>query len=311
MTQRKITDDIFIDTWKRLKSPRAVANALGIPEREAYRRRRSIEGKHGIVLGANADGVYVPENMRRLELGLENGVAIVFSDAHYWPEDPSPAHNALIEVIKELKPKLTCANGDVLDGATISRHEPLGWQQLPSLREELDVCQDRMDEVKRATPRGSKRIWTMGNHCMRFDRYLATNAAAFENVKGTRLTDHFPDWQFGMSLHLNGSNTVIKHRWHNGVHAAYNNALKSGTNIVTGHLHRLAVTPWGDYNGRRYGVDTGTLADPHGDQFSYGEDSPSPHAAGFAVLTYENGRLLPPELCEVVDGIAYFRGQRV
>jgi len=29
------------------------------------------------------------------------------------------------------------------------------------------------------------------------------------------------------------------------------------------------------------------------------------------VLKFENGRLLPPELCEVIDGHAYFRGQRV
>jgi predicted phosphodiesterase len=310
MTLRKITDDIFIETWKRLKSPRAVANALGIPEREAYKRRRAVETKYGLTLAANADGVFVPDNRRRLEMGLEKGTVVVFSDAHYWPEDPSVAHEALIEVITELKPKLVVANGDVLDGARISRHEPLGWQDLPSVREELDVCTERLAEVKKAA-RGAKRIWTIGNHDIRFDRMLATNVSAFEGVKGTRLSDHFTDWQFGMSLHLNGSNTVVKHRWHNGVHAAYNNALKSGTNIVTGHLHRLAITPWGDYNGRRYGVDTGTLADPHGDQFSYGEDAPSPHAAGFAVLTFENGRLLPPELCEVVDGVAYFRGQRV
>jgi hypothetical protein len=105
---------------------------------------------------------------------------------------------------------------------------------------------------------------------------------------------------------------MIKHRYHNGIHATYNNALKAGRSIVTGHLHRLCVTPWGDYNGRRWGVDTGCLADPHGPQFAYAEDNPSPHCSGFAVLTFdEDGEMLPPELCEVINGCAYFRGERI
>lgn len=305
-----ITDERFIDAWKRLKSPRAVANELNLPEREVYKRRRRIESKFGMTLAANEKGIYVPENLRRLEMNVENGHVIVFSDAHYWPEDPSPAHNALVQVIKDLKPKMTIANGDVMDGARISRHEPLGWQALPTVREEIDVCTDRMDEIKGATPKGSKRVWTMGNHDIRFDRLLAANVSAMEGIAGMRLSDHFPDWQFGMSIHINGD-TVVKHRYHNGIHATYNNTMKSGVNMVTGHLHRLQVTAWGDYNGRRYGVDTGTLAEPQGDQFSYMEDNPSPWASGFAVLTFEHGRLLPPELCEVVDGVAYFRGKRV
>lgn len=308
--QQKVSDEQFIDTWKRLKSPRAVANALGIAERNAYVRRRAIEAKYGITLGTTGPNLYVPENKRRLEMGLENGTALVFSDAHYWPEDPSVGHLALVELAKELRPKLIVANGDVLDGARISRHDPLGWQSVPTLRDELDVCNERLSEIKKASP-GSKRIWTRGNHDARMNMYLVKNAPALEGVQGSRLEDHFPDWQHGMSLHLNGSSTVIKHRWHNGVHATYNNTVKSGVNIVTGHLHRLQVSAWGDYNGRRYGVDTGTLADPLGDQFDYLEDNPTPWAQGFAVLTFEHGRLLPPELCEIVDGVAYFRGQRV
>jgi len=112
-------------------------------------------------------------------------------------------------------------------------------------------------------------------------------------------------------MHINES-TVIKHRWHNGIHAVYNNVLKAGRNIVTGHLHKLQTTPWGDYNGRRYGVDTGTLAEPSGHQFLYLEGNPVPWASGFAVLTFdENGMLLPPELVEVIGETAYFRGKAV
>jgi hypothetical protein len=69
--------------------------------------------------------------------------------------------------------------------------------------------------------------------------------------------------------------------------------------------------PISDYDGRRWGVDAGTLAEPYGDQFTYTEMNPVNWCSGFCVLTFENGKLLPPELCEVIDGIAYFRGQRV
>lgn len=310
MSKLKATDEQFIEAWHRLRSARAVAAELGMATRNVYLRRRELEDKLGIQLAASGSKLFVPHNKRRLEMGIENGNVIVFSDAHYWPEDPSVAHLALVRVCKDMKPKLVIANGDVVDGARISRHEPLGWQHLPYVREELDVAAERLAEVKGAA-KGAQRIWTMGNHDARFDKYLAVNAPQIDGVAGSRLADHFTDWQFGMSLHLNGGDTVVKHRWHNGIHAAYNNTIKAGTNIVTGHLHRLAITPWGDYRGRRYGVDTGTLADPLGDQFSYLEDNPVPWASGFAVLTFEHGRLLPPELCEVIDGIAYFRGSRV
>jgi len=104
----------------------------------------------------------------------------------------------------------------------------------------------------------------------------------------------------------------VKHRFNGGIHAAYQNTLKAGTNIVTGHTHYLEVKPWGDYRGRRYGVQTGTLAEPDSPAFSYCEDAPTAWCSGFAVLTYDKyGNLLPPELLEVIDGVAVFRGKAV
>ncbi len=70
---------------------------------------------------------------------------------------------------------------------------------------------------------------------------------------------------------------IIKHRYKGGVHATHNNTVSSGVSICTGHLHSLKVTPYSDYNGVRYGVDTGTLAETDGPQFTYA------HQAGFWV----------------------------
>jgi len=48
-----------------------------------------------------------------------------------------------------------------------------------------------------------------------------------------------------------------------------------------------------------------------GRQFAYLEHNPVMWASGFAVLTYRNGVLLPPELVEVVDGEAFFRSCKI
>jgi hypothetical protein len=184
------------------------------------------------------------------------------------------------------------------------------WESRPNVKQELEAVQDRMAELADAAG-GAKLHWNWGNHDMRFDTKLSSMVPEFEGVFGFSLKDHFPRWKFSMSLMVN-DHTMIKHRWHNGVHAAWNNVLKSGVSIATGHLHALQVRPYTDYNGTRYAVDTGTLAHPAGPQFRYSEDTPANHRSGLAVLTFYRGRLMPPELIEVVDedeGLVSFRGQ--
>ena len=100
------------------------------------------------------------------------------------------------------------------------------------------------------------------------------------------------------------------HRWKGGVHATHNNTAGSGKSMVTGHLHSLKVTPYSDYNGTRYGVDTGTMAHPWGPQFQYAMDTPRNWRSGFAALTFVDGRLMWPEVFHVIDeGMIEFRGK--
>lgn len=314
-----LSDEEFISAWTQAGgSPRAVAQFTGMPERAVYKRRASLANR-GVILKSiptgSSRGQWTHDDIGRAykkqnDLTVTDGSVIVFSDAHWWPNHArTVANEALHILIKELKPKAIVANGDLFDGARVSRHAPIGWAELPSVRQELEVCQERLADIEMILPKECAKFWNVGNHDARFDRALVTNAPEYEGIV-ERLEDKFDRWDFAWSLMVNG-NVMIKHRYHNGIHAAYNNALKSGVSIVTGHLHRLAVTPWADYNGRRYGVDTGTLADPHGPQFDYAENNPSPHTSGFAVLNFKDGRLLPPELVEVIDGMAFFRGDCV
>jgi hypothetical protein len=201
--------------------------------------------------------------------------------------------------IKEIKPNAVIANGDIFDGAGISRHPRIGWAKSPSVMEELKACTISMGYIEEAAKEARhnvKLVWPLGNHDARFETFLAANAPQYEHVKGFTLRDHFPDWEPCWAVWIN-EGTVIKHRFKGGIHATHNNAIWSGKNIVTGHLHSLKVTPFSDYNGVRYGIDTGTLAEPYGPQFEdYTEHGPLNWRSGFAVLTFVDGKLLLPEL---------------
>lgn len=317
MATAQLSDQDFIDLWNKLRSATAMMKTTGLDMTTIYRRRRRIEKRYDIQLAADHPSsptfqVTLPANGVRVNVDIDDGIALVASDAHYWPGIISTAHRAFTVAARELRPKMIVMNGDLFDGATISRHDRIGWDHAPTVKEELQAVSERLDEIFTACPT-AKRFWTTGNHDIRFNSRLAAMAGQYEGVKGFTLSDHFPEWIFSTSLMVN-DHTMIKHRWHNGVHATYNNVLKSGTSMVTGHLHALQVRPFTDYNGTRYAVDTGTLACPTGEQFAYAEDNPMNHRSGFAVLTFKEGRLLPPELLEVIDedaGQVFFRGQLI
>lgn len=314
----KVSDEEFIACWKRLAKPSAIAQALGIDIRQVYRRRSQIEEKNGFILDvADEKRTKRPRNHvsrigHRITLDVPDGVAVIFGDAHYWPGDRSVAHQALVDIIKKLKPDVVICNGDAFDGARISRHPATSWAKMPEVADELAYCQEMLGEIVFAAPDNAKLVWNMGNHDTRFSARLAQTAGEYVGVHGTDLPDHFPEWNFAWSTQIN-DDTMVKHRWHNGLHAAWNNVLKSGFNLFSNHLHRLCITPMTDYRGRRYGVDCGTLSDfgPEVDKFIYGEDNPFNWGSGFAVATFKNGKLLPPELVVVHDGVAYFRGKSV
>jgi hypothetical protein len=323
MAGKPLSTEEFIKAWHAANcAPEAVARLTGLTPRAVYGRRKKLVAL-GVVLPTipstsigRANTVYSSDAarsyIRERQADISDGVVVVFSDAHFWPQEQTVANLALLEVIKALKPKRLIANGDIFDGARISRHAPLGWAELPTVKEEIEICQERMHEIRMAAQPKKTQCefdWNIGNHDQRFDKFLVAHASEMAGSV-PRLQDKFPEWEMAWSLKLNNK-VMIKHRWHNGIHATYNNALKGGMSIVTGHLHRLCVTPWADYTGRRWGVDTGTLSDPHLPQFDYGENNATPHTPGFAVLTFKDGELLPPELVEVIGDVAYFRGQVV
>lgn len=319
------TDDEFISAWHAGRySPAKVASLLGIGERAVYSRRNAMKAK-GIELPSVPGGFLMEQepaywtHKKQTNFEIDNGVVIVGSDAHIWPGARTTALRAMIEVTASLAKhiKLLVANGDWVDGARTNRHDPHGWNATPTVKEEIQCVTEGLHDWRMAAKpsrSGCASHYRIGNHELNYERYLVSRAKEFRGMPGTRLADNFPEWELGWSTFINRRSetpTMIKHRINGGIHAGYNNTLKSGVTTVTGHTHILEAKPWGDYRGRRWGVQTGCLATPDGPQFEYAENGPSPACSGFAVLTFKDGVLLPPELCEVIRGKAYFRSQVV
>jgi hypothetical protein len=312
------TDVEFIKLWGELQSAAKLAQHLGIATRAVFLRRRWIEEHYKIKLGASdhrgakydssRPKSYSP--LKQIELGIEDGIVLVFSDAHFIPGQRSTAFKGLLWAIQEFKPKAVICNGDAFDGASISRHDASDQPQT-SVIQELKACQAMLgdiEETAKTERHNVKLIFTYGNHDARFATRLANNAPQFKDVQGFKLPDHIPDWEFCWACWPTNE-VIVKHRYKGGIHATHNNTVTAGVSIVTGHLHSLKVTPFSDYNGNRYGVDTGTLAETDGPQFTYGELNPNNHRSGFAVLTFFNGKLLWPELVHKFDeGQVEFRG---
>jgi len=309
----------FLEIWDRYGSVEKVAEFLKIDKRAVHRRRRRIEASENVPLATvhpntnlYAQLQPIKTSLNRVELGVLDQTIIVFSDSHFWPGEYTTAYKGLLWAIKELKPHAVISNGDAFDGASISRHDPLGWSKTPSVIEELKAVQAHLGEIEetaKAARHNCKLLFTWGNHDTRFANKLAVQAPQYREVHGFKLEDHLPAWEFAWSVWPT-PDCVIKHRYKSGVHAAHNNTVNAGISIVTGHLHSLKVTPFADYTGNRYGVDTGTLAEPYGRQFEYGEDNPLNHRSGFCVLTFKGGKLLWPELVHKwSDTQVEFRGQ--
>jgi len=316
---QKVSDEDFLGAWNRLKSAAKVAQAFGCTERWAHQNRRRLEAKLKIQLVAQADTARAFDHLQthhltkaRHHAGITDGVVIVFSDAHFWPNVRTTAFKGLLWAISQLKPYAVINNGDAFDGASISRFPRIGWTQQPSVREELTACQEALGEIEavaKAARHNVQLIWPLGNHDSRFENFLAANAPGYEGVAGFTLKDHFQAWKPCWSCWLT-DDVVVKHRYKNGIHATHTNTMGAGTSIITGHLHSLKCTPYSDYRGNRYGVDTGTLADIDGKQFNdYLEDNPVNWRSGFAVLTFRDSRLLFPELAiKHSEGMIDFRG---
>lgn len=319
MTVAACSDDEFVDLWRKLGgSAVKLARHLGVSERAVHLRRRNMERLRQTTLegdpNANNPGGGARAWKSRVPLMLRDGVIVCPSDLHSMPlrmrDQDTLAMQALLRLLPLLRPDVVLFLGDALDGASISRHPPQGWEVKPSVEDEVGAVQHDLSRIADASG-GAQLSWVVGNHDQRYDYTLAQRVPEFRNMTGFSLADAFPDWDFAWSYLINQTALAV-HRWHGGVHARWNNVLKAGCSVISGDTHRLGATPYVTQSGgTNWAVECGTMADTEAPCFEYLRGVAPQWQQGFAVLTIRDGELMPPELCMVSGGGAWFRGELI
>ena len=315
MAKEGITDEQFIKCWQTYQGAADVAKALGIMERTVHARRRVLEERYNIDLLSRKEAARIDQDNMECRIKLKDGTIMVGSDPHYNPDlPPSTAHKAFVKMAKKLKPDWIVMNGDLGDFPAIGRFHRIGWEKRPTVAREINCIGERLAEIREASP-GSRVHRTIGNHDLRFDGVLSNKVPEYEGIKGMTLDYHLKSWPATWTMQVNDPcELMIMHRWKSSLHAPLTNAKEAGCSFLTGHLHRQHDYDHTYVNNRQiYGIDAGTMAelhDGHNPSFLYTEGRPTNWRAGWYLLTFRNGLLMPPERCKVLElGRFWWRGE--
>jgi hypothetical protein len=325
ISKQKISDRDVIRGIER-DGVHETAKRFGLNRRSFKERRRRIEKRLNIRINppckipqetTNSDKWAYTEHGGRVHREVRNGVVIVAGDNHYEPGHIPVMHRALVKLCKELRPAGIVIDGDVCDFSALSRYAKIGWEKRHKVKDEIEAAKDRLHEIEMAVGRAFK-DWPLGNHDARFNTILANSPEGKEyaEIHGTSLKDHFPLWTPCWAVWLNENTpafTICQHRARGGEHSAYRNAKDFHCHYVTGHDHHPYVRGYTSAVQTVYGVNHGMLADIDQSIFvNWTEARPLNWRSAFAVLTYSNGALMPPELCEKLDDHhVWFRGKPI
>lgn len=297
----KLQSEEFIRVYRELQSAKAVAEHFGISVNSVTQTRARLEKKGYLLPQFDKRKAYakaeIDYSRAVYRMRIDDGQVLIGSDFHIWPGARTTMQRAFIQFARKLKPHTVVLNGDVCDFATISRHPSIGWESKPTVKQELEAVGDFLGDLLTASGK-SKRVWCAGNHDLRFESRIAAQLSELAGLDGVHLKDRFPEWVPCWRCDIN-DDIIVKHRGQGGEHADWNNVVKAGKSIVTGHDHRANVTAFRDYRGIRWGVRCGYMGEsPLDEQFvHYLEASEATTwIPAFAVLTFKGGRLLWPEL---------------
>lgn len=245
---------------------------------------------------------------------IKKGAIVVFSDAHYYSDEPTLSHLALRAVVKKLQPTAIVCNGDGFEFKTISKHSPnfIGEKRLTP-HQEIEIVKARLKELKNDCPTAITH-YNLGNHSIRLEKYVMSQAPALADF-GLTMKDILPDWHPALSLYINKgiaqTPTRLLHAWHSGLHGEYNNVLKTGCHVITSHTHKLSAVAYTDERGERYGISTGFLGDLDDELFNYTFGTTKNWQCGFLVLHFDDYELVNFEFCRVKNGKGYFRNEQI
>jgi UDP-2,3-diacylglucosamine pyrophosphatase LpxH len=309
MATRPLPDEVLIETLRIYEAfgghQMNAADSINVPKSTFQSRLHEANKRFPNGIPDTYKHYHTWSYPKMIRIDAPDTVWIIGSDLHIWTGEPPLIYQAFVKLAKKLKVDGIVMNGDVIDGARVSRHGSIMGSKAPKVDKEIETALKWFKML----PKAQYKMWTVGNHDIRVDNYLISQASELDDYVGS-MRNKFPEWKFSYAVNING--TEVRHRFRSGIHAAYNNSLHSGVNLISGHTHQLQLTAVRDRNGTRWGVELGMMNDPFGPQFEYTEGQPSRWQQGFVVITFdETGEMLPPEICEMVRGRPVFRGEYV
>lgn len=171
---------------------------------------------------------------------------VVLSDQHI-PYQDKTIEQMTLSFIKEHRPSAIHLLGDILDFYQLSRFDkdPARATRVESDLEDAQLYFNRIRKVAPRTPI----IYSLGNHEIRFRRFLHANAKELAGLDcldfkkllnlehfNIKLVDEMHPYYVGKLLFTHGE---VVRKWSGA--SARGNYEKFGGNVICGHVHRLGA----------------------------------------------------------------------
>lgn len=238
-----------------------------------------------------------------------------------WPDTHVPfqsvsAVNAALAVVRGWQPDILVILGDFADMWSVSSHSRDPKRKL-LLEDELHEVRAGLREIEKASA-GARRIYVMGNHEHRLERYIHDRAPELAGLRGSSYAElvglAVGGWEVVpyMMHKLIGKLYVTHDCGYAGANAVRATGQAYGSNVAIGHTHRLGVSYFGDARGNTYVSGSfGWLGDAAAIGYGHEASKARDWQLGFGtgrLLANGNVHLSPVPIVQgraVVEGVSY------
>lgn len=211
---------------------------------------------------------------------LEDMVKVMVTSDYHIPFMDKKAYKSMIDYTRKYKPEVFVINGDFLDMYSISTFDK-NPERKGSVSKEIKEGRKILSEIRETVGKDCKIYFLEGNHENRLQRYLWRNPeledleeikldyllhAKEQDIKYIKVTREY--WRQD-SGHLKLGNMIIMHGDNrlNGAstskysgYSVKNTMMNLQTNVIMGHIHRLALVYHTTPYGKLIGIEAGCLS---------------------------------------------------
>jgi len=172
--------------------------------------------------------------------------ALFLSDVHV-PFHDSRALDLALQIGEDVDEVILL--GDFADMYGVSSHGR-SPDIVETIEDEIFAVKKVLKHIQNAIP-NAKRVFIEGNHCHRLKRYIANHAPELHTFisiaglfdlesMGYEFVPYGPYQKYNV---LGMEDLIARHEpLSGGVHVAHNTAVKAGTSVIFGHVHRQQIS---------------------------------------------------------------------